>query len=142
MELSGHALIFAITSGLWLGTAGTGLLQAKDFRPGSVFKDCVVCPEMVVLPVGSFSMGSLKGHRREQPVQNIIMDKSLAAGRYETTFEEWDACHSAGGCQVQVCKCRCKQGPWGPSPWVPRDPLGSPGVPWDPLGSPGVPWVR
>ena len=27
-------------------------------KPGSVFKDCKNCPEMVVLPAGSFVMGT------------------------------------------------------------------------------------
>jgi formylglycine-generating enzyme required for sulfatase activity len=27
-------------------------------KPGAVFRDCRACPEMVVLPAGSFTMGS------------------------------------------------------------------------------------
>ena len=79
MGLLGHAAIFAITSGLWIGAGGAGIPHAQDVKPGTIFKDCNACPEMVVLPVGSFSMGSTKGHQQEQPVQNIIMDKPLAA---------------------------------------------------------------
>ncbi|HWK50976.1 MAG TPA: hypothetical protein VNR40_13875, partial [Steroidobacter sp.] len=30
----------------------------KGMRPGTVFKDCQRCPELVVLPAGSFMMGS------------------------------------------------------------------------------------
>ena len=78
------------------------ILHAQDLKPGTLFKDCNACQEMVVLPVGSFSMGSTKGHKQEQPVQNITMNKPLAAARYETTFQEWDACHSAGGCTKNV----------------------------------------
>ena len=102
MGLLGHAAILAITSGLWVGAGGARTLHAQDLKPGTLFKDCNACPEMVVLPVGSFSMGSTKGHKREQPVQNITMNKPLAAARYETTFQEWDACHSAGGCTKNV----------------------------------------
>ena len=102
MGLLGHAAILAITSGLWIGAGGARILHAQDLKPGTIFKDCNACPEMVVLPVGSFSMGSTKGHKREQPVQNITMNKPLAAARYETTFQEWDACHSAGGCTKNV----------------------------------------
>lgn len=29
-----------------------------DFRPGQTFRDCPSCPEMVVVPAGSFTMGS------------------------------------------------------------------------------------
>src|SRR5690606_6137996 len=31
---------------------------ARSFEPGSVFKECRNCPEMVVLPAGAFLMGS------------------------------------------------------------------------------------
>ena len=36
-------------------SAGT---VVKDFRPGQTFRDCPECPEMVVIPAGSFMMGS------------------------------------------------------------------------------------
>ena len=102
MWLSRHTRIFVITAGIWFVAGGTGILHAKDVKPGAVFKDCAECPEMVVLPTGSFSMGSKKGHRREQPVQSIIIAKPLAAARSETTLEEWDDCHSAGGCSKKA----------------------------------------
>ena len=36
----------------------------KAFAPGSSFKDCKGCPEMVVLPPGSFMMGSPADEKR------------------------------------------------------------------------------
>ena len=30
----------------------------SSLKPGNVFKDCDVCPEMVVVPAGNFMMGS------------------------------------------------------------------------------------
>ena len=32
--------------------------QPQAVKPGLVFKDCGECPEMVVIPAGSFMMGS------------------------------------------------------------------------------------
>ena len=32
--------------------------QPQVVKPGVVFKDCAKCPEMVVIPAGSFLMGS------------------------------------------------------------------------------------
>ena len=32
--------------------------QPQSVKPGAVFKDCDDCPEMVVIPAGSFLMGS------------------------------------------------------------------------------------
>jgi formylglycine-generating enzyme required for sulfatase activity len=40
---SGHALVQA---------------QAAPGAAGSMFRDCRACPEMVVIPAGSFTMGS------------------------------------------------------------------------------------
>lgn len=73
-----------------------------DFKPGDVFKDCEVCPEMVVIPAGTFDMGSIKGKKRELPLQKINISKPLAVSRFEATFEEWDACHTEGGCLKKV----------------------------------------
>ena len=41
-------------------------------QPGDAFRDCPVCPEMVVVPAGGFKMGSPPGERgteahRENP---------------------------------------------------------------------------
>ena len=70
--------------------------------PGTVFRDCLGCPEMVVLPAGSFMMGSPPGERdrnqNEGPVHRVRIGKAFAVGRYEVTFSEWDACRRGGGC--------------------------------------------
>src|SRR5262245_10278538 len=34
------------------------LAAAETMKPGSVFRDCPDCPEMVVVPAGSFVMGA------------------------------------------------------------------------------------
>ena len=62
---------------------------------GSVFKDCDVCPEMVVIPAGSFQMGSSsswfsseKPPENEQPARNVSI-KNFAMGRFEVTQKQW-----------------------------------------------------
>ena len=32
--------------------------SVSRYSPGDVFRDCVQCPEMVVVPAGTFNMGS------------------------------------------------------------------------------------
>jgi formylglycine-generating enzyme required for sulfatase activity len=76
-----------------------GPAAAKPLEPGDIFRDCARCPEMVVVPAGEFDMGSELGRERELPITRITIAKPLAAGRYEITFNEWDACHQAGGCE-------------------------------------------
>ncbi len=71
-------------------------------KPGHVFRDCEACPEMVVVPAGSFMMGS-PSHDEERTIHDIpqhpvTIAAPFAVGRYEVTFDEWDACVAAGGC--------------------------------------------
>ena len=72
-------------------------------RPGEEFRDCPECPEMVVVPAGSFTMGSPpteKGRsENEGPQRRVTIREPFAVGKYEVTFAEWDACVAAGGCR-------------------------------------------
>ncbi len=76
--------------------------ERERIAVGRVFRDCEECPELVVIPAGSFMMGSPSQEEgrldREGPVHRVRIPKPLAVGKYEVTFEEWDACVSSGGC--------------------------------------------
>ena len=69
---------------------------------GEVFRDCPHCPEMVVVPAGSFMMGSPSWEEDRQddegPRRRVTIGSPFAVGVHEVTFAEWDACVSAGGC--------------------------------------------
>lgn len=84
------------------GTASTVTGSGRAFEPGQSLRDCPTCPEMVVLPAGSFSMGSLATEAgrfsTEGPRRLVTLARSFAMGKFEITFEEWDACVSGGGC--------------------------------------------
>ena len=71
-------------------------------KPGDKFRDCPECPEMVVVPEGSFRMGSPPSEEgrsdSEGPVHRVRIAEPFAVGKYEVTFEEWDACERDGGC--------------------------------------------
>ena len=80
--------------------------RAEELPPagsGQSFKDCPECPEMVVIPAGSFKMGSPAGEpeRRgmEGPQHEMRIAQPFAVGRFAVTFAEWDACVEAGGCR-------------------------------------------
>ncbi len=67
---------------------------------GETFKDCPKCPELVLVPAGNYSMGDLNGGGRanEQPVHSISILTNFAVGKFEITYENWDACVRDGGC--------------------------------------------
>jgi formylglycine-generating enzyme required for sulfatase activity len=72
-------------------------------KPADSFKECAQdCPEMVVLPAGSFEMGSPQTDRQARPnefPQHLVsIAKPFAVSKYEVTFADWDACVAGGGC--------------------------------------------
>jgi formylglycine-generating enzyme required for sulfatase activity len=76
--------------------------REQSLKPRDSFKECDVCPEMVVIPKGSFTMGTpadepyrIKG---EDPQHRVTIAKPLAVGRFSISFDEWDACLADGGC--------------------------------------------
>jgi formylglycine-generating enzyme required for sulfatase activity len=70
--------------------------------PGSIFTDCSECPEMVVLPAGSFLMGSQEGEEGhesdEGPEHRVTIRRPLAVSRNEVTWQLWDQCAEDGAC--------------------------------------------
>jgi formylglycine-generating enzyme required for sulfatase activity len=76
--------------------------EERALRPGDRFRECDVCPEMVVVPAGSFTMGSPETEESrdasEGPQRRVTVARPFAVGRFEVTFAEWDACVAAGGC--------------------------------------------
>lgn len=73
-------------------------IHKNDYVTGQTFKDCADCPEMIVVPKGSFKMGSKDGISNEKPVHTVNINYLLAVAKYEVTFAEWDACVANGGC--------------------------------------------
>ena len=56
-------------------------------RPGQTIKDCADCPEMVVIPAGSFEMGSYE-NADERPVDRVNVP-SFLIGKTEVTQGQW-----------------------------------------------------
>ena len=72
----------ACAAELGRGESALGSAAAEPVRPGQVFRDCEVCPEMVVVPEGSYLMGSpaSEGGRyyNEGPRHRVTIAHSLA----------------------------------------------------------------
>lgn len=76
---------------------------AQPPSPGSSIRDCVDgCPHMIIVPAGSFVMGSAhdeKGRDEDEgPERTVSIPRPFAVGKHSVTFEEWDACVSDAGC--------------------------------------------
>jgi formylglycine-generating enzyme required for sulfatase activity len=93
---------------LFYGRAVAGA-EAQSLEPGHTFRDCSECPEMVVIPAGSFVMGSSAAetarelvsmqsdesefNRRslewEHPQHSVSIAQPFAMGRYPVTRGEF-----------------------------------------------------
>ena len=74
-----------------------GAAQEQALKPGSAFKECAQdCPDMIVVPAGSFTMGSAGSI--EKPQHTVTIARPFAVAKYALTFADWDACVAAAGC--------------------------------------------
>jgi formylglycine-generating enzyme required for sulfatase activity len=75
-------------------------IVSNTTQPGQVFKDCADCPEMVVIPAGSFTMGSNE-KATEQPIHSVTL-RSFAAGKYAVTKGQFAAFVQAKGYRTEA----------------------------------------
>lgn len=104
-----ESLAPAVTAGAPVShnvSRGAQALQAgAGSGVGSVFQDCPFCPSMVVVPAGSFMMGSPigeAGREQDEEPHKVDIRQPFAIGQYEVTFQEWDMCRAEGGCNGYV----------------------------------------
>ncbi len=79
-----------------LGINQDGSLQCVSHNRGQAYRECSHCPQMVNIPGGSFDMGQ-EGVTYATPVHEVTVP-AFAMGVYEVTWDEWDACVAAAGC--------------------------------------------
>src|SRR5262245_46899636 len=108
--------------------------EERALKPGDSFRECNECPEMVVVPAGSFMMGSPPGEAghdpSEGPQHRVTIATPFAVGKFEVTFAEWDACVAADG-----CKLRPNDQGWG------RGRTPAINVPWNDITIVYLPWL-
>ena len=111
---------------------------------GQTFRDCPNCPEMVVVPAGSFQMGAAPGENqryqvpatesgRDEPPRQVTFAKPFALGKVDITYGQFAAfAHTVGfeprpGCLTVVGNN------WVPSPRASWENPGYPQVENDPV---------
>ncbi len=82
-------------------------------RVRQTIKDCSDCPEMVLLPAGSFIMGSYK-FASESPRHMVTIPRSFYMGKYAVTQGEWKAVIGSNASKFQQCgdNCPAEQVSW------------------------------
>jgi formylglycine-generating enzyme required for sulfatase activity len=87
----------------------------RALQPMEAFKECArdaPCPEMILIPAGSFIMGSSQTERDnipegsffqgEGPQHSVVIPHPFAVSRFELTFDAWDACATYGDCNQEI----------------------------------------
>jgi formylglycine-generating enzyme required for sulfatase activity len=101
---------------------------------GETFRDCTLCPAMVKIPPGKFTMGSSEGEEGRQtsegPPRLVTFTKPFAIGQHEITIGDWDACVKDGGCKLQI-----KDEGWG------RENRPAINVSWEDITTQYLPWL-
>ena len=103
-----HAFLRGGSAALQANAAAVAPVLAAGLRPapGEMFRDCAECPQMIVLPLGRFIMGSPQNEAErfddEGPQREVVLATPVAVGRFEVTVGEFRrflgaAGHAAGG---------------------------------------------
>jgi formylglycine-generating enzyme required for sulfatase activity len=79
--------------------------EAAKLSPGQLVKDCADCPEMVMIPAGSFEMGSSES-KDEKPVRRVNLGAFLL-GRTEVTQVQWQAVMGSSPSYFKQCGADC-----------------------------------
>ena len=92
MRATGFAAVFALLAAM-TASAAPRLATNVSTQPGAAFRECRDCPEMIVLPVGQFTMGSPETEkerfRNEGPQHAVTIPRSLAMAAYTVTVGEY-----------------------------------------------------
>lgn len=77
--------------------------HGQTMQPGQTFRDCDDCPDMVVVPTGSFEIRNAPwgpGHpHNEGYFFSVTFTRPFAVGKFEVTFNEWEGCVAKGKCE-------------------------------------------
>lgn len=93
--------------------------RAAEWRPettADIFRDCLECPEMMVLPEGGFEMGSPSSEAgrwdNEGPRLPVRIGYRLAVGKYEVTVGEFGRFVAATGYEAEGPCWTAEDGEW------------------------------
>lgn len=83
------------------GSLPSSVLTSNTGQAVRYFRDCSGCPEMVLVPGGAFVMGSPDdeiGREVHEGPPRPVRVAPFAAGQYEVTEGDWNACIASSGC--------------------------------------------
>ena len=109
------AAVIPVALGLLVGACAQTI---PPMKPGTSFRDCPECPEMIVVPAGSFMMGASEGEAEgmtagarhhvkwewERPRHTVTMDRPFALGTFKVTRADYAAfVRETGYGDIEAC---------------------------------------
>jgi formylglycine-generating enzyme required for sulfatase activity len=107
----GASVLLACGLGLSLHAAAAQK-NGVGAKPGSVFRDCRTCPDMVVIPAGKFVMGTPETEKerdKDEFLHEVTISRAFALGRTEVTWDQWEACVRDGACDGAAVDAALRQ---------------------------------
>jgi formylglycine-generating enzyme required for sulfatase activity len=96
MMVSRYLLLLAVSLATFSVIAQTNSTVHRNipasFGDSKILRDCAECPEMMLLPAGTFLMGSPsneQGHYDEEGPQRLVQIPAFAVGKYDVTRRQW-----------------------------------------------------
>jgi formylglycine-generating enzyme required for sulfatase activity len=100
-----------VAENIWPYVLNADAEHALKPNPIKSFRECAprkagkdYCPDMVVVPAGSFLMGSPPNEQgyydNEGPQHPVTIAQAFAVSKFEVTFDEWDTCVEHGRCRT------------------------------------------
>jgi formylglycine-generating enzyme required for sulfatase activity len=81
--------------------------QERGLKPKDIFRECENCPEMVVVPAGSFTMGSPASEKDrdsdEGPQHIVTISQRFAVGKLHATVDQFAAFVKESGYRARRC---------------------------------------
>ncbi len=92
--------------------AEVAMLAPTQPDSGAPFRDCEACPELVMVPAGSFTMGASLADRietkesSEMPPRLVTIARPFALGRFEVTWAQFQVCIDERACCLGGTRCK------------------------------------
>jgi formylglycine-generating enzyme required for sulfatase activity len=103
LSVCGFGIAHADDNSSHAATAGENSAASREVK---AFKDCADCPEMVVIPAGSFQMGG-SGSAAEKPIHTVTIAAAFALARTELTQGQWRAVMGTNPSVFSSCGDSC-----------------------------------
>lgn len=97
-----HLLLSAVTVYLFSVAIAA---NAAGLMPGDTFQECANCPEMVVIPPGTFTMGTPDDeyhHEADEHLHQVTIPDAFAVSATEVTWDQWETCVRDGACDGEA----------------------------------------